>query len=125
MSGPRRRPRRKLAALAAAALCSVAPLLTGLPPAAGVSARPSAPVSGLPGVPLTLVAGAIRLPTGLAVARLSNGANGPVLLTIGPCIPLPGTPCSRALTQFSLIGSFKDGAGHPLYSDSAPASVSW
>lgn len=81
--------------------------------------------SGLPGVPLTLTAGDISLSTGLAVANLSNGANGPVTLTIGPCIPDPMTSCAGALSEISLIGDFKDDAGQPLYSDSAPASVEW
>lgn len=88
-----------------------------------VSAAGSA--GGLPGVPLTLTAGDISSPTGLAVANLSNGANGPVTLTIGPCIPDDMTSCVGALSEFSLIGNFKDSAGDPLYSDSAPASVSW
>ena len=29
------------------------------------------------------------------------------------------------LSQFALIGNFKDAAGNPLYSDSAPAAVRW
>jgi hypothetical protein len=81
--------------------------------------------SGLPGVSLTLTAGDISLSTGLAVADLSNGANGPVTLTIGPCVPDFMTSCVGALSEFSLIGNFKDAAGNPLYSDSDPASVSW
>lgn len=81
--------------------------------------------NGLPGVPLTLTAGDISLSTGLAVANLSNGANGPVTLTIGPCIPDVMTSCAGALSEIFLIGNFKDAAGQQLYSDSAPASVSW
>src|SRR4051794_21322566 len=81
--------------------------------------------NGLFGVPITLTAGSISQPTGLAVANLTNGANGPVTLTIGPCVPDAMTSCAGALTEFSLIGNFKDANGAPLYSDSAPASVSW
>ncbi len=81
--------------------------------------------SGLPGIGLTLSAGDISLPTGLAVATLANGATGPVSLTIGPCVPDATTSCAGALSEFSLIGNFKDKAGNPLYSDDAPASVSW
>lgn len=80
---------------------------------------------GLPGVPLTLIAGSISQATGLAVADLSNGANGPVTLTIGPCIPDAMTSCAGALSEISLAGNFKDATGQPLYSDNAPASVSW
>lgn len=120
-----RRRLGRVAALVAAALCAVAPLLTNTTPAAGSSPEPSGRGIGLPGLPLTLTAGGIGLPTGVAVADLSDGANGLVTLTIGPCLPLPGTPCSGALTEFSLTGDFKDAGGHPLYSNSAPASVSW
>lgn len=81
--------------------------------------------NGLPGVALTLTAGALSLPTGLAVANLPNGANGPVRLTIGPCVPDNMTSCAGALTEFSLVGNFKDALGRPLYSNSAPASSSW
>src|SRR5262249_53030957 len=75
--------------------------------------------TGLPSVSLPLTAGDISLPTGLAVANLSNGANGPVTLTIGPCIPDAMTSCAGALSEFSLTGNFKDASGKPLYSDSA------
>lgn len=92
---------------------------TTLNVAADVSANGSA------GVSLTLTAGDISQPTGLAVANLANGANGPVTLTIGACQPDATTSCAGALTEFSLIGNFKDTAGNPLYSNSAPASVSW
>jgi hypothetical protein len=81
--------------------------------------------SGLPEVSLTLTAGDISLSTGLAVAKLANGANGPVALTIGPCVPEPSLSCTGVLTEIVLTGNFKDAAGNPLYSDSAPASVSW
>jgi hypothetical protein len=81
--------------------------------------------SGLPGVSLTLTAGDISLSTGLAEANLPNGANGPVTLTIGPCVPDDLTSCAGVLSEFSLIGNFKDADGNPLYSDSAPASVDW
>lgn len=114
-----------MTALVAAALCSVVSLLTNLSTTAHGAPLPSVSGGGLPGVPLTLIAGSIGLPTGLAVADLSNGADGPVSLTIGPCILDPGTPCSGALTEFRLTGDFKDAAGNPLYSDSDPASVSW
>ena len=82
-------------------------------------------VTGLPGISLTIAAGNISLPTGLAVARLANGANGPVSLTIGPCVPDATTSCAGVLSAFALIGNFKDASGRPLYSDAAPASVSW
>jgi len=81
--------------------------------------------SGVPGVPLELTAGSVELSTGLVEADLSNGANGPVALTVGLCIPQLKITCVGVLSQFSLIGNFKDDAGNPLYSDSAPASVSW
>src|SRR3954447_14134092 len=81
--------------------------------------------TGFAGVPITLTAGDISQPTGLAVANLSNGATGPVTLTIGPCIPDATMSCVGALTEFSLTGNFKDGNGAPLYSNAVPASVSW
>jgi hypothetical protein len=81
--------------------------------------------NGLPGVSITLTAGNLSLSTGLAVANLANGANGPVTLTIGPCVPDNLTSCAGALTEIALTGNFKDDNGNPLYSDSAPASVSW
>lgn len=81
--------------------------------------------TGSPGVSLTLSAGDISLSTGLAVADLPNGANGPVALTIGPCVPDEMTSCAGALSESELSGTFKDAAGNPLYSDSDPASVSW
>jgi len=87
-------------------------------------ALPSVERPGLPGVPLTLVEGAVALATGRVVADLPNGANGPVVLTIGPCVPV-GKSCTGVLSEFSLIGSFKDSGGRPLYSDSHPVSVSW
>jgi len=123
MSGPRRRHRGKVTALVAAALCSVLFVLTGVTTAAG--ATPLLSGSGLPGVPLRLTAGGIGLSTGLVEADLSNGANGPVMLTIGLCIPDLRITCLGVLSEFSLIGNFKDDAGNPLYSDSAPAAVSW
>lgn len=133
MSGPRGRRRRKVTALAAAALCWVATLLIAPTPAAGedpapaprAAVRPSVDRTGEPGVPLNLVAGAVAGATGLAVADLPNGANGPIVLTIGPCVPAVGKSCSGVLSEFSLIGSFKDRGGRPLYSDSHPVSVSW
>lgn len=128
MSASSQRRQRRVTAVFAATLFSVLALLANHTTAVGSTPPPTPPpggVWGLPGVPLTLVAGAIRLPTGLAVAHLENGANGPVTLTIGPCVPQPGISCAGVLSEFSLIGSFKDAAGHPLYSDSDPASVSW
>lgn len=121
VSGLQRRQRRLITALAAAAFCSL--LITG-PASAAALPLPTDP-TGLPGVPLALTAGSVQLSTGLAVAELSNGANGPVLFTIGPCIPGITTSCSGVLTEILLTGNFKDDAGDPLYSDSAPASVSW
>ena len=79
----------------------------------------------MPGVPLQLTAGGIELSTGLVEANLSEGANGPVTLTVGLCIPQLKITCVGVLSQFSLIGNFKDDAGNPLYSDGAPAFVSW
>jgi hypothetical protein len=81
--------------------------------------------NGLPGISLTLTAGDISLSTGLAVANLPNGANGPATLTIGPCVPDPSLSCTGVLTEIELAGNFKDADGNPLYSDSDPASVSW
>lgn len=123
MSGIRQRQRGRLTTAVAAALCMVVALLANLTSAAGSAPPPAA--TGSPGVPLKLVAGLVRLSTGRAVADLPNGASGPVVLTIGPCMPLGGTSCAGVLSEFSLIGNFKDAAGHPLYSDSDPASVSW
>ena len=120
MSGPRRRHRGKVAAVIAAALCLVASLLLSAPTAAGDSPLPSDGGSGLPGVPLTLTAGSIGLSTGLVDADLPNGANGPVTLSIGLCIPQLKITCVGVLSQFSLLGNFKDDAGNPLYSGSAP-----
>jgi hypothetical protein len=120
MAGRRRRQLGRVTALAATALLLVVSLVSNHT-TAGSTPLPAA----LPGVSLTLTAGDISLPTGLAVANLSNGANGPVTLTIGPCIPDAMTSCAGVLSEFSLIGNFKDVAGKPLYSDSAPASVSW
>lgn len=113
-----------MTALVATALCSVLTLLTNLSSTAGAGPLPSS-IVGLPGVPLRLLAGSLGLPTGLATADLPNGANGNVTLTIGPCLLDGGTSCRGALSEFSLIGDFKDAAGNPLYSDNAPASVSW
>lgn len=124
MSGACRRRRGTVAAQLAAALCSVVTLLTDLSPAAGSSPAADG-ASGSPGVPLTLSAGDLGLSTGLVHADLSHGANGPIVLTVGPCVPLLGTSCSGVLSEFSLLGDFKDAAGNPLYADSAPASVSW
>lgn len=123
MSDLRRRPRGKVTALVATALCSVVSLFTTFTTAAGAS--PLSSGGGSPGEPLTLSAGSTELPTGLAVADLSNGANGTVTLTIGPCVLDAQTSCSGVLSEISLIGNFKDDAGNPLYSDSSPASVSW
>jgi hypothetical protein len=123
MSGSPRRPRGKVTALVAAALCSVLTLLTSATPAAGVP--PLLRGIGLPGVPLHLTAGSIGLSTGLVEADLSNGANGPVTLTVGLCIPELKITCVGVLSEFSLIGNFKDDAGKPLYSDNAPVTVSW
>jgi hypothetical protein len=125
MSGPRRRHRGKVAALIAAALCLVVSLLSSAPTAAGDSPLPSDRGSGVPGVPLTLTAGGIGLSTGLVDADLPNGANGPVTLSINLCIPQLKITCVGVLSQFSLMGNFKDAAGKPLYSGSAPAVVSW
>jgi hypothetical protein len=111
-------------AVLAAALCSVVQVLTGASPAAAWT-LPIGGGTGLPGVPLTLVAGVTALPTGLAVADLSQGASGPVTLMIGPCLGGPGKSCPGVLSEFWLLGNFKDAAGNPLYSDTAPASVSW
>lgn len=80
---------------------------------------------GLPSVGLTLTAGNLSLPTGLAIASLPNGANGPVSLTIGPCVPDATTSCPGALAEIALTGNFKDDHGNPLYSDASPASMSW
>ena len=124
MSG-RRRHRGKVAALVTAALCLVASLLSSGPTAAGDTPLPSDGGGGSPGVPLTLTAGGIGLSTGLVEADLPNGANGPISLAIGLCIPQLKITCVGVLSQFSLIGNFKDDAGNPLYSDSAPATVSW
>lgn len=124
MSG-RRRQRGRVAALVVAALCSVTPLLTHAPTATGSTLAPAGGGIGVPGVPLTLTAGGIGLVTGLAIADLSNGANGRVSLAVGPCLPVAGTPCSGVLSEIWLTGNFKDADGNPLYSDSAPASVSW
>lgn len=99
-------------------------LLTDLSPAAGSSPATDG-ASGSPGVPLTLSAGDLRLSTGLVSAELANGANGPIVLSVGPCVPLPGKSCAGVLSDFSLLGDFKDAAGKPLYADSAPASVRW
>jgi hypothetical protein len=141
MSAPPRRQRRRIAAMAAASLFLIVPVVSYDSSAAGSTPTPARHLStavtkashistrgsgtGLPGIPITLSAGDISLPTGLAVANLSNGANGLALLTIGPCLPDAMTSCRRALSEFSLIGNFKDNAGIPLYSDDAPASVSW
>lgn len=123
MSGPRRHQRSSLAALAVAALCLLVPIITN--PIKAAASEPSDSLRGLPGLSLTLTAGNIRLSTGLAVAELSNGANGPVLLTIGPCIPDLTTSCSGVLSEILLLGNFKDAFGRPLYDDNAPASLSW
>jgi hypothetical protein len=125
MSGPRRRHRSKAIALAAAALCSVLTLLTSATPAAGGIPLLSVLGIGLPGVPLQLSAGSLGLSTGVVEADLSNGANGRVTLSVGLCIPELKITCVGVLSQFSLIGDFKDDAGNPLYSDRSPALVSW
>lgn len=124
MSGPQRRHRRLITVLVTAALCSLMPLITSPARAATLTPLPPDP-AGLPGVPLTLTAGSVQRSTGLAVADLPNGANGPVLFTIGPCSPSVTTSCSGVLSEILLAGNFKDDAGDPLYSDSAPATVSW
>lgn len=125
MSGGSRRQRGRFTALVAVALCSVVPFLTNATPAAGSTAAGTGGGIGLPGVPLTLTAGSIGLLTGLAVADLSNGANGRVTLAVGPCVPTAGTQCAGVVSEIWLTGNFKDSEGNPLYSDSAPASVSW
>lgn len=141
MAGPPHRQRRRVAAMAATSLFLIVPFVSYDSSAAGSTPTPThlqipsvtqashisadGSGTGLPGIAITLSAGDISLPTGLAVANLSNGANGLVLLTIGPCVPDPVTSCRGALSEFSLIGNFKDYAGNPLYSDDAPASVSW
>ncbi len=124
MSGPRRQHRGRVTALVAAALLSVF-LLTSVTAAPAAPRLPSRGSIGVPGVPLQLTAGGIELSTGLVEADLPGGANGPVTLTVGLCIPQLKITCVGVLSQFSLIGNFKDDEGNPLYSDRAPASVSW
>lgn len=107
-----------------AALCTV---LAVCAPATGAANSAGSVEGGVatPGLPLTLTAGLLRLRTGLVTAHLQNGASGPVLLTIGPCNPRDAGSCAGVLSEFSLLGNFKDAAGNPLYSHSDPASVSW
>lgn len=139
MSVPRRRRRGIVTALVAAALCLGAPPFAS-PPASGstpppeestgllglpLPSLPGIELPGLPGLSLTLTVGSLQLSTGTVTANLANGANGPVLLAVGPCLGGPGKSCSGVLSEFWLLGSFKDAAGNPLYSDTAPAEVSW
>lgn len=123
MSRSPRRLRGRVTALVAAALCSVLTLLTSATPAAGVP--PLLSGFGVPGVPLEITVGSIELSTGVVEADLENGANGPVTLTVGLCIPALKITCVGVLSQSALLANFKDDAGNPLYSDSAPAAVSW
>jgi hypothetical protein len=117
--------RGKAVAVVAAALCTVVSLFTNITTAAAVTPESSTASSGLAGRPLRITLGNVGLPTGVAVANLPRGASGPVSMTIGLCNPGLGMTCSSALSEFSLAGNFKDAAGRPLYSNSAPASVSW
>ena len=135
MAGGYRRKRARLAALVVATVCLVVPLVSSPSSAAGSTAPAGLQTpldvstdgggSGVPGVSLTLKIGNISLSTGVAIAKLPNGANGPVLFTIGPCVPSFGLPCAGVLTEIALIANLKNSAGKPLYSDSDPASVSW
>ncbi len=125
MSRPRRRNGRKVTALLAAALCSVLFLLSGVTSAAAETPPLFRGGKALPGVPLKLSAGGTGLSAGLVEADLSNGANGPVSVTIDLCIPELKITCLGASSQFAVLGNFKDDDGQPLYSDRAPASVSW
>jgi hypothetical protein len=81
-------------------------------------------VSASPGEGLTLTAGDINLSFGLAIATLPNGANGPVTLNIGPCVPDAVSDCQvddhPALTEISLTGDLKG-----LYGFQTPAEMDW
>ncbi len=68
--------------------------------------------AGTPGV-------AASLSAGVASASLLNGSVGSVFLTQAPCVGAPA-----GCIEVDLDGTFSDGATH-LYSDLAPASVSW
>jgi hypothetical protein len=96
-----------------------------IPASATLNVAADGSATGLPDIGLVITAGDISLPTGLAIANLPHGANGPVSLTIGPCVPDGTTSCPNALSEMSLEGNFKDAAGQPLYSRQSPASVSW
>ena len=68
--------------------------------------------AGSPGV-------AASLSAGVASATLPNGSVGSVFLTQAPCVG-----ASAGCIEVDLEGTFSDGDTH-LYSNSAPAQVSW
>ena len=74
-----------------------------------------ASLAGSPGTPGTLG-------SGISNASLPNGSFGSVFLVSAPCAPTDPV-CSQG-TVVTLAGTFSNGTTH-LYSDAAPASISW
>ncbi|HEY7856994.1 MAG TPA: hypothetical protein VIC82_00715 [Candidatus Nanopelagicales bacterium] len=66
---------------------------------------------------------AASLTAGGASSDLVQGANGDVTLTAGACTTSVASCLSGV--QVELDGNFKGADGQPLYSDAAPAQVSW